>query len=309
MKSCWFFVFLISAASVFAQQDPATSVLPDARIVHELLDVDGVTRLRLRPGYVTSIRIPDDVSSVVLGNPASFRAEHSESEPRLVFIKPITPAPSETNALITTKSGREISLHLVSLGNTGNASPVDFVLDYAKPRGFLIDDSQPNVVIAETHTINHTSPPAINPEASFEEKLNKIFHQESGRVTQWRGKELRVALNGVVNDKSDMIVVFSVMNASKKTIELLPPQIQLAGVSNSKHAKSIIAAQLPVTEYKITQRRLPSKARTIVAVAFERPSFKQSGDQILLQVAQAEEVDHPVLLPIPFVGSMGGDEK
>lgn len=106
-----------------------------------------------------------------------------------------------------------------------------------------------------------------------------------------------------------MLVVFSVMNASKKTIELLPPQVQLAGMSKSKHAKSIIAAQLPVTEYKISQRRLPPQAQTIVALAFERPSFKQSGDQILLQVAQAEEVDHPVLLPIPFVAPVEGGEN
>jgi hypothetical protein len=51
---------------------------------------------------------------VVLGNSGVFKAEHSDVEPRLVFLKPTASAQGETNALITTKTGREISLHLVS---------------------------------------------------------------------------------------------------------------------------------------------------------------------------------------------------
>lgn len=34
----------------------------------------------------------------------------------MVFLKPITSEPSESNALVTTKSGQEISLQLVSAG-------------------------------------------------------------------------------------------------------------------------------------------------------------------------------------------------
>jgi hypothetical protein len=49
-------------------------------------------------------------------NPAAFKAEHSEAEPRLVFLKPITTEASESNAVITTRQGEEISLHLISAG-------------------------------------------------------------------------------------------------------------------------------------------------------------------------------------------------
>ena len=42
---------------------------------------------------------------------------------------------------------------------------------------------------------------------------------------------------------------------------------------------------------------------------FERPSFKESRDRLLLQIAQAEEVDRPVLVPIAFVAPAKGGTK
>ena len=52
-----------------------------------------------------------------------------------------------------------------------------------------------------------------------------------------------------------MTVEFSVLNASSKTIELLPPQIQLAGKSNEKHKKTVKADPVPVKDYTMTIRR------------------------------------------------------
>src|SRR5882672_7340433 len=138
MKICWIFVYLITLTRGFAQVDPTQPVLPEARIVRLALDTQSVTVLHLRPGYVSSVRVPEDVSSVVLGNPGAFKAEHSDVEPRLVFLKPTTSPPGETNALITTKTGREIALHLVNTGNSNRGGPVDFVLQYDSPRGFFV---------------------------------------------------------------------------------------------------------------------------------------------------------------------------
>jgi hypothetical protein len=39
------------------------------------------------PGYATSIRLPEEISSVVVGTPANFMAEHSDGDPKLVFLK------------------------------------------------------------------------------------------------------------------------------------------------------------------------------------------------------------------------------
>src|SRR5215470_16078863 len=98
-----------------------------------------ITVLHLGPGFATSVRLPEEISSVVVGNPASFKAEHSEAEPRLVFLKPITAQPSESNALITTKSGQEINLYLVSAAKVGPNTRVDFLVEYRRPRALVIN--------------------------------------------------------------------------------------------------------------------------------------------------------------------------
>ena len=66
-----------------AQNEP-----PQAHIVSLTLDRQSVTVLHLHPGFVSSVRLPEEVSSVILGNSAAFKGEHSEAEPRLVFFKP-----------------------------------------------------------------------------------------------------------------------------------------------------------------------------------------------------------------------------
>jgi len=45
--------------------------------------------VRLAPRYATAIKMPEPVSSVVLGDPAKFLAEHSDKEPTLVLVKPL----------------------------------------------------------------------------------------------------------------------------------------------------------------------------------------------------------------------------
>ena len=63
-----------------------------------------VTVVHLAPRYATAIRMHEAVNSVVVGDPASFSAEHSEQEPNLVFVKPITTKPAQTNLLISTSA-------------------------------------------------------------------------------------------------------------------------------------------------------------------------------------------------------------
>src|SRR6516164_9488855 len=101
-----------------------------AHIVSLTLDPESVTVLHLHPGFVSSVRLPEEVSSVVLGDPAAFKGEHSEAEPWLVFFKPASPKPAKSNALISTRSGREVSLTLTSDGASADSEPVDYVLEY-----------------------------------------------------------------------------------------------------------------------------------------------------------------------------------
>src|SRR5215471_2543151 len=113
-----------------------------------------ITVLHLEPGFTTSVRLPEEISSVVVGNPLSFKAEHSEAEPRLVFLKPITAQASETNVLITTKSGQEINLHLISAGKAATNSRVDFLVEFRRPQGLTISSEKHSFLIAETRPVS-----------------------------------------------------------------------------------------------------------------------------------------------------------
>ena len=54
-------------------------------------------------------------------------------------------------------------------------------------------------------------------------------------------------------------------------------------------------------------RRLAPGERADGVVVFERPAFKESSEKLQLQIAQAEQVDHPILLPVPFTANSQGE--
>src|SRR6266566_551625 len=61
--------------------------------------------LRLSPRVTTTIRLPEPVNSVIVGDSSLFQAEYSPDEPLLVFAKPITPTATESNLVISTTYG------------------------------------------------------------------------------------------------------------------------------------------------------------------------------------------------------------
>src|SRR5712692_10144291 len=91
-----------------------------------------VTVLDVVAHFVTTIRMPETVNSVVVGDPALFQVEHSEREPELVFVKALTMRPAESNLLISTTRGRVASLLLISRGeqDSQTQAKVDFLLRY-----------------------------------------------------------------------------------------------------------------------------------------------------------------------------------
>ena len=100
-----------------------------------------------------------------------------------------------------------------------------------------------------------------------------------------------------------MIVSFSVFSSKSETIELVPPQVQMAGQTKSgifRRARSTTVQQLPVQAYQISQRRLSPGERVDGVVVFERPPIKQSTEGLMLQIADSAAVDQPTLAPINF---------
>src|SRR5215813_8829802 len=114
-----------------------------------------ITQIELEAHFVTTIRLPEPVNSVVVGDPALFQVEHSEHEPELVFVKALTNEQAESNLLISTTKGRQISVLLISRGDVQNSAKVDFLLRYQSVGGFLIEpDAVPFALVAQTANIS-----------------------------------------------------------------------------------------------------------------------------------------------------------
>ena len=126
-------VFLAGTALALAQ----TQIKPvvSQRTVNEQVNV-----VRLAPRYATAIRLPEAVSSVVVGDPVKFLAEHSDKEPTLVLVKPVSEDVAESNLLVTTVKGQHLSFLLRSEGASARP-PVDFVVNYRPAGSFLVEES------------------------------------------------------------------------------------------------------------------------------------------------------------------------
>jgi hypothetical protein len=294
---------IFCCAASLAQQNMSPA---HPRIATITLDPGEVPRLQLRPGYVTSIFLPEEINAIVLGDPSSFRAEHSESEPRLVTVKPVTSKTAETNLLVTTRAGREVSLHLVSQGRTNAAGDVDFVLQYEQPASVLIPPYEATLFIPDTKEVEL---PAANASGGVIGPAEReLIEQASIPAPKFAGGTLRVSIGRLQDAGASMILGFSVFNASAQPIELLPPQIQLAG-PRRKQNRSIKAEPVPLKEFQLTMRHLAPGSRADGVVVFDRPTFKESTEHLLLEVAQADAVDQPVLVPIAFTAPVKGESK
>jgi hypothetical protein len=309
MKICLSLAHLTTAGLLLLRIASAQADLPQARIVNLNVDPEQVVVLHLRPGYVSSVRVLEEVSSVVLGDPGAFKADHSETEPQLVFFKATSAKPAQTNALITTRGGHEISLSLVSQGKSDRSEPVDYVLNCERPHSFLIASTHPGVLVGETKSVTSENQPTSTPAEKAGRQEQDMRRAERIENPHWEGKQLRIAVGEAIEKDQQMTVPFAVLNSSVRTIELLPPQIQLAGTSKDKHRKAIKAEPVAIKDYWMTSRRLAPGARADGIVAFDRPIFKESKERLLLAVAQAEEVDRPVLTPIAFVAPVSGGAK
>lgn len=299
-----------------------------------------VTVVEVAPRFVTAIRLPETVSSVVVGDAASFLVEHSEREPKLVFVKALTTKPSETNLLIATISRHQVSLLLVNRGE--DPSPegrhVAFLIKYAPSTGFLVEPTVfPSSLIGQTVSlqgsalgpsktpvvaaraaadVSTSSPKTIllrqDPAASGTSRetagLDELLQQQERtalprlygeHITQdsEQGDLMRAGVGRVIDRGQEVVVLFSVVNSSKHSILLMPPQVQIGG---RLHNRWSTAEQLPVMDFRLNRRRLGQGERADGVVLFRRPPYKQSNETLLLQIAESGAVDRPALVPIGF---------
>jgi hypothetical protein len=347
LTACICMLILLGSASGQTKQSPTRPTpavviapvgsgakLEPVTLTRASLDEKVIT-LRLSPRVATSIRMPEPVNSVVIGDPERFQAEHSEHEPELVTVKPVSAAPAQTNLLITTTLGHQLNLLLISSGQqSGGTQTVDVLLKYGKPTGgsFLVEESPLSAsLVAETQKLDVSGKPpeltsigpqvtslaglikaaSVDTSSTVDEKsgavldklldrqkrasLPVLYAQHPGEIDA--GPRIKAGVSEVLDQGQDVVVLFSVVNPANHAIEILPPQVQLGGKVKKKWTT---AEQLRVIDFRLSTRRLGAGQRADGVVVFERPSFKESNETLFLQVADSGAVDLPALAPIGF---------
>jgi len=296
------------------EADSDSSPGAQSRILRRSIVPGKIVALNVGLNFATAIRLPETVSSVVVGDPARFKVEHSEKEPRMVFVKPInSDGAAQSNLLISTVAGRSVSVLVRSEDNqpertVGNDSirPVHLVLDLLPEKGFLIEEASPSssLLVAETVPLENANSEVVrDPRPARTQPLieSLLESQRKSSLPSLRGNLLGAGISQVYANGQEMFVLFSVVNHGKQTIELLPPQVQLAG-TRGKGRGSV--EQISVGEYRLTRRRLGAGERADGVVNFDRPSFKQSYESYFLQLAESAAIDRPTLTPIDLGRSL-----
>lgn len=297
-----------------------------ARVATLTIDPRTVTILNLRPEFESSIQMPEDVTSVILGSPGAFKAEHNEGEPQYVYVKPITKEPAQSNLLIATKSGQHVTLELISAGASAasDTPPVDFLIEYRAARSFLIagDTFGPAAPRAgnkgqERKTSSRATEPTSGTGDAPKSSLDEVFAQQAQinapEWKKWEGRQIETSVGGVRQWKNETAIAYSIFNNSNASVEIVPPQIQMAGrrpdKKKSKKSKGILSDQMEIRDYKLSTTRLEPGARADGVVVFDRPNFKESTEQLFLQIAQADQVDRPILIRLPFTPPISADRQ
>jgi len=316
MRFRWFYPFaVLLPLRLFAANN---AVKP--RVATITINPSEVTTLHLRPEFESTIHMPEEITSVILGSPGNFKAEHNEGEPEYVYVKPITKEAAESNLLIATKSGLHVTLDLISdgIGASGSALPVDFLIEYRTSRSFLIAGSagaehamvEPTG-IASSSTQSRT-PAAAKPLSAIDEEYELQMRINAPGWTKWEGKQIETSLGDIRQWSNETVISFSILNASDQPVEVVPPQIQISGRAvkkKKKEGKSLTADQLLIREYRLSTTRIEAGARADGVVVFDRPNFKQSTEKLFLQIAQADQVDRPILIRLPFTPPIAGGTR
>ena len=294
-----------------------------ARVATLTIDSREVTILHLRPDFESSIHMPEDVTSVILGSPGTFKAEHNEGEPQYVYVKPITKEPAQSNLLIATKSGQHVTIELISAGASAanDTPPVDFLIEYRAARSFLIAGDMPGPAATgkaqERKTGARPSGQTPNSGDAPRSALDEVFAQQAQNNapewTKWEGRKIETSVGQVRQWKNETVVTYSIFNNSDASVEIVPPQIQIAGrkpgKKKSKKSKGILSDQMEIRDYRLSATRLGSGGRADGVVVFDRPNFKESTEQLFLQIAQADQVDRPILIRLPFTPPYQSDNQ
>ena len=318
--------FLVLGQTLKPPEERGTELpVIEPRVRHEQPDTGAPSRVYMLPHFATTVRMRDAVQSVVLGDKTLFRADYDEGDASLVIVHALTVEPAQTNLEITTVSGQQAILWLVS--DEHPRAPVDFALHYDRPASstgggsfWRPESTSPSLSIAQTVSLDHEAgkpesepsvaavslsraPADLDPNTRLEDLLKrqeqaplpKLYGQHPGPIKD--NNHLKAGVSEVIDGGGTVIVLFSVLNTAPHAVALLAPQVQLGGQVKKKWTTS---DQLPVLAYRLDHERLEPGGRANGVIVFDRPSFKQAKQSLFLQQADSGAVDQPALAPIGF---------
>src|SRR5437763_2071720 len=163
-------ILVLPVFEMAGQTQPAVSIQVHPHVAGRSIRDGQVTTVYLAPRYATAIRMPEAINSVVVGDPGSFSAEHSDREPQLVFVKPITPKPAQSNLLISTTRGLQVSLLLISRGEPkgGAEADIDFLMRYKPSCQFIVQPAETlSAAVPQTATLASAAAGSAPPNRSI----------------------------------------------------------------------------------------------------------------------------------------------
>jgi hypothetical protein len=326
--------------------NPVVNITPT--IIHNIVSSDDVFTVYTKPLYTTAIRLPSDVTSIAVGAPTLFKAEHAKGQPRLIFVKPSTHQPADSDLIIALSDGGILSIHLISPGDEASKKPVDFLVDYTQPQSLVLaqlgslngslSQPSPSLISApvlsgyqpykdgaraalQTHrrvaprdvfsggtSVLNASP--LSPYLKTQEKVASQTYLDGHDLARlypadkYATDKLGVAFGAMHQDNDTVTFAYSVVNKSNRWIEVLPPEIQFENPGQKRESRKhpkVLAETIPIESYLVSGRKLPPHGRLDGVVRFERPSFKEQKEKLMLQLAPSDAIDRAVLIPVPFI--------
>jgi hypothetical protein len=152
------------------------------------------------------------------------------------------------------------------------------------------------------------------PLSNLDEEFRQQQKVNAPKWTKWEDKQIETSIGDMRQWSNQTVISYSILNSSDQPVEIVPPQIQITGRSAAKkkkrkEGKGIISDQLEIRDYRLSATRLEPGGRANGVVVFDRPNFKESTEKLFLQIAQADQVDRPIMIRLPFTPPISGDSK
>jgi hypothetical protein len=280
--------------------------------------VDSNVIVALQSGHTLAIRVisagdegsSDPVDFVVdYSQPRGLMLGSNEIDTPLYPARPSAPAPAPE----ASPAGQQRSGQLIQVSTPRHNDVTPEQQPGHRQAGTSTVTDQTPVATIEPHSSSKPLPlldsiyqeqlSVAAPHYTTAEELSRIYPEDKNASA-----DLSASIGRCVQTGDNVTLSYSVLNRSERWIEVLPPLLEFNnptstkknGKVDKKHPEAL-AESLPISDYRMSKTKLAPGERMDGALEFVRPGFKFRKERLLLQIANASEVDTALLVPVPFV--------